>query len=84
MLQHDVLHCGQRAEHRQVAHAVTVLGAVVVHEADRIEPQLRVAQQLLDDHLPGGAGADDQRATPVLEPAALPAPPDGTHGESRQ
>ncbi len=46
-------------EHRQVEHPVAVLARVVVHEADRLQPDLRMAQQLLPDQLTRGAGTHD-------------------------
>jgi hypothetical protein len=60
--------------HREIAEPVAVLGPIVVHEADRVEAELRVAQQLLDDDLTGGAGAHDEHPLRRLEtPPLLPA-----------
>ena len=45
------------------AHAV--LGRVVVDEADRVEAEVRVAQDLAQDEAAAVAGADDQHAAGV-------------------
>ena len=71
VLDHELRDLGQRPEHRQVGEPMAVLALVVVHEGDRVEADLRMAQQLLHDHLARGAGADDQRPSGVLQAAAL-------------
>ena len=52
-----------RTAHAVDAHAV--LGRVVVDEADRAEPEVRVAQDLAQDEAAAVAGADDQHAARV-------------------
>jgi hypothetical protein len=42
--------------------AATHLAPVVVHQADRAQAQRRAAEQVLEEHRAGGAGADDQHA----------------------
>ena len=50
-----------RAEHLEAASMrIPRLRGVVVDEADRGRAEPRVELQLADDHLPAGAGADDQ------------------------
>src|SRR4029450_14052623 len=41
------------------------LAPVVVDQADRVPAQRRAAQQVLEDHRAGRAGADDQHAAPL-------------------
>ncbi len=57
-------------EHRQVQHAVSVLRGVVIHEADRLEPELWMAQQFFPDQFTGGPGTHDDHPVAV-DPAAL-------------
>ena len=49
-----------RAEHLEPLGAHAALARVVVEEADRAGAEVRVQLQLADDHLPAGAGADDE------------------------
>ena len=54
------------AEHAHAVDARAALERVVVDEADRVEPELRVAQHLAQRQAPAVAGADDQHAARVL------------------
>ena len=59
----------ERAEHRHwtehgdAVKAVTMLQRIVIDEADRNEPQLRVLQELLRDHTTGVPRTGDEHAT---------------------
>ncbi len=70
----DATYVRNGAEHRDVIHAMIGLSVVVVNECDRVEPQLRISQQLLRDHLTSGACANDYCANVIGASALLPVP----------
>ena len=68
-----VVGLGERAEQRQAAVADVIAAGPVVDEADELEAELAVLEDLVGDHAPEIAGAGDQHAleADAGAPAAL-------------
>src|SRR6185437_7823174 len=81
----DALEVSKPAEHGDAGELEPVLGAVVVDEADRFDAELGVGEELLEDHLAGGAGTGDEGAADVAPASTLrPSAPAGhTRKEAR-
>ncbi len=74
----------ERTKHRQVEHPVPVLSPVIVDEPDRLQADLRVAQQFLADQLPGRPGPHDDDPLALRLRASLSAPREQPHAEARE
>ena len=55
---------GERPDDRKVPEAVAMLGAVVIDEGNRIEPDMGMAHQLLHDHFARRPGPHDDGPAP--------------------
>ena len=67
----DLVGIAERAEQRQAAVADVIAGAIV-DEAEQLEAELAVIEQLVRNHPPEVAGAGNQH--PLEPDAGLPAP----------
>jgi hypothetical protein len=61
--------------------AKLVLSRIVVDKGDRVQAELLIGQELLGDHVAGGAGTDDDGAHVVIATTAAGVP--GTNAEEQ-